>query len=188
MTQTVKNEDDITQIIRSDAWMIKVLTAAEQLNLPDWWIGAGFLRNKIWDFIEGKASGPTKDVDLVYFNSQDTSPETDWAYDDKMAKEFPFAVWEVRNQARMHNVNGFDPFSSTADGIKHWVETATCVAVRKNGDVFEYLFCYGTDDLFGLVARPTPYFAAEPLLQRFVSRVEEKGWRGKWPNLRIYQH
>ena len=140
---------------------MKVLRAAEELNLPDWWIGAGFLRNKVWNHMEGKDAEQTRDADLVYFNKDDTAQETDWAYDDKMAKEHPFAGWEIRNQARMHYKNGFEPFDSTADGIAHWTETATCVAVRMRQGSLEYLFCHGPDDLFNLIARPGPYCRSE---------------------------
>lgn len=164
----IKSEEDVTSIIQRDEWMMRVLRAATTLDLPDWWIGAGFLRNKVWDVIEGNNSEPSRDVDLVYFDANNIDPEHDWAYDEKMKQEFPFAEWEVRNQARMHYVNGFEPYVSTADGIANWVETATCVAVRLRGEKLEYLFCYGTDDLFGLVARPIPRFTAPELLDCFL--------------------
>jgi len=45
----IASEQDISKIIEADDWMMDVLRAAEKLQLPDWWIGAGFLRNKIWD-------------------------------------------------------------------------------------------------------------------------------------------
>lgn len=182
---SIKTEADITDVIRNDEWMMKVLQAAEDLGLKDWWIGAGFLRNKIWNYIEGKDNKHTSDVDLVYFNSDNTTAEADNKYDKHMNKKYPFAEWEIRNQARMHYVNGFKPFASTADGISHWVETATCVAVKLDKDELKYLFCYGTDDLYNLVARPTPYFKKSPLLSRFDERVSKKEWQKKWPNLRI---
>ena len=31
--------------------MMNVLNEANKLNLPDWVIGAGFLRNKVWDYL-----------------------------------------------------------------------------------------------------------------------------------------
>jgi hypothetical protein len=102
-----------------------------------------------------------------------------------MKREYPFAEWEIRNQARMHDVNSFSPFASTADGISHWVETATCVAVRVVGDEFQFLFCYGVDDLYGLIARPTPFFTKGGLLQKFYARVAEKRWRERWPGLQV---
>ena len=187
MTQPITNEAHLTNLIKSDDWMMNVLNAAEQLNLPDWWIGAGFLRNKVWNHIEGKGYEQTRDVDLVYFNRDDVSPETDWAYDDKMNQSSPFAQWEIRNQARMHHKNNFEPFNSTADGIAHWTETATAVAVRVKSGNFQYLFCYGTDDLFNLIARPTPHCKTEPMLQIFRQRIREKQWLQKWPDLRVLE-
>jgi hypothetical protein len=182
---TFQNEQDITRLLEADSWRINVLEAAEKFDLPDWWIGAGFLRNAIWNAIEGIDSPPTRDVDLVYFNKDDIQPETDWAYDERMRKEYPFAEWEVRNQARMHYVNDFKPYVSTADGIAHWVETATCVAVKVNDGQLSYLFCHGTEDLFGLVARPISEFKSAELLPFFYERIEKKQWKEKWPNLKI---
>lgn len=183
---TIQNEQDISRLLEADHWRMDVLKAAEELHLPEWWIGAGFLRNAIWDAIEGIDSPPSRDVDLVYFDASNTSPETDWAYDERMSADYPFAEWEIRNQARMHYVNGFEPYESAADGIAHWVETATCVAVKTEAEKFHYLFCHGTDDLFGLVARPIPAFKTPKLLPTFLERVEKKQWKEKWPSLRVY--
>jgi hypothetical protein len=181
----IKDEEAIRQLVASDPWMMKVLRAAEQLDLPDWWIGAGFLRNKVWDALEDTNHGPTKDVDLVYFNPADTTPETDWNHDKTLQANYPFAQWEVRNQARMHYVNGFDPYTSAADGIAHWVETATCVAVKLQAGKLTFLFCYGLEDLLGLVARPSPYMQGPKLIQLFADRVQAKQWPRKWPHLKV---
>lgn len=180
-----RNEDDISRLLQKDTWRMNVLRAAAVLDLPDWWIGAGFLRNAIWNAIEGKQSPPTRDVDLVYFNTNNVRPETDWAYDEKMKADYPFAEWEVRNQARMHYVDDFEPFTSTADGIAHWVETATCVAVKLEDEKLKYLFCYGTDDLFGLIARPVADFKTDEKMPVFYNRIAKKQWQEKWPSLRI---
>lgn len=183
--RTINNVDEITEIILKDQWMMDVLKAAELLDLPDWWIGAGFIRNKVWNYLENKDPEPSRDVDLVYFDNRNTRAEIDEQYSLNMAKKYDFAEWDVCNQARMNYVNDFDPFTSTADGIAHWVETATCVAVRINNGKLDYLFCYGTDDLFNLIARPTIYFSQQPLLAEFYKRVEAKHWTEKWPNLKI---
>jgi hypothetical protein len=177
------DEDKISELIRADNWMMRVLAAAEELDLPDWWIGAGFLRNKIWDELEGIPSRPTRDVDLVYFDSTNNTPEADWQYDERMKKTYPFAEWEVRNQARMHYVDNFEPFTSTADGIAHWVETATCVAVKLKDGQLTYLFCYGMDDLLGIIVRPVPYFQTGNRLRAFRNRAEKKQWTKRWPSL-----
>ncbi|RWZ78059.1 MAG: nucleotidyltransferase family protein [Candidatus Microsaccharimonas sossegonensis] len=183
----IKSEKDITRLIESDGWMMNVLWAAKTLNLDDWWIGAGFLRDKVWDSVSNIAHRPTRDVDLVYFNLKNTRPEADWQYDEYMKKEYPFAEWEVRNQARMHYVNGFEPYASTAEGISNWIETATCVGVRLKDKRLEYLFCYGIQDLIGLVARPVPRFQTTGLMPIFYERIKKKQWRRKWPNLIVLE-
>lgn len=181
----IQSEADVTKLLESDLWRMDVLRAAEKLNLPDWWIGAGFLRNMIWDAIEGVEPTPTRDVDLIYFDNKNISPEIDWSYDEQMNGLYPNAEWEVRNQARMHYVNNFEPYTSTEDGITHWVETATCVAVKLENGSLKYLFCHGTDDLYGLVARPIPMFKHPDLLPTFYDRIEKKHWKEKWPHLKV---
>jgi hypothetical protein len=181
----LNSEKDIEILVRNDAWMMDVLAAAEDLDLPDWWIGAGFLRNKIWDTIEGNPSAHARDVDLVYFDHKHVEPEVDWRYDDRMRQEYPFAEWEIRNQARMHDKNGLPPFSSTEDGISNWVETATCIAVKKKAGKLAFLWCYGLDDVLGLVARPIPRYVEPDLLPVFERRIAEKRWLERWPRLRI---
>jgi len=181
----IKSEKDIEKLVRSDEWMMKCLRAAEKLDLPDWWIGAGFLRNRVWDAIEGNRFVPSEDVDLVYFDSNDVKKATDERHDEMMSAKYPFANWEVRNQARMHMKNGFKPFSSTEDGISNWVETATGVAVRLKDDKLEFLFCHGTHDLLNLIARPIPRFQNMELIGTFSDRVKDKNWQRRWPNLKI---
>lgn len=183
----IHSEKDIEKLVASDKWMMDVLNTADALNLPDWWIGAGFLRNKVWNEIQGNKTQPPRDVDLVYFDAANVAPETDWAYDAKMMEEFPIADWEVRNQARMHYVNNFEPYSSTAEGIAHWVETATCVAVRLEMGRLAFLYCYGSDDLLNMIARPIPAFQKQPLFATFHDRVAKKQWRERWPNLQIVE-
>jgi len=182
---TIGSEAELARVIGADDWMMEVLAVAEGLALPDWWIGAGFLRNKVWNVIEGKDAEPTRDVDLVYFNAHDRQAETDWAYDQQLKAAYSFAEWEVRNQARMHYVNNLAPFISTEDGIAHWTETATCVAVKLEDSKLRFLFCYGTHDLFGLIARPTPYIVGTKLMHLFNDRLAKKQWREKWPDIRI---
>jgi hypothetical protein len=186
--RSITTEQELSKIIKEDEWMMNVLNAASKLELSDWWIGAGFLRNKVWNYLENKESEPTRDVDLVYFDSNNTTSAIDWSYDKKMQSEYPYAEWEIRNQARMHYVNDSQPFTSTDDGISHWVETATCVAVKLEHGKLKYLFCHGTNDLFNLIARPIPSFDNREKIQTFYDRIEKKKWAQKWPNLKIIAH
>ncbi|MFN8049780.1 MAG: nucleotidyltransferase family protein [Ancrocorticia sp.] len=178
-------EDDLARLVRGDDWMMRVLRAADMVALPDLWIGAGFLRNAVWDWLSGREPRNDADVDLVYFDAADTTAQRDWDLDADLRQRFPFARWEVRNQARMHERDGLPPYSSTEDGIAHWVETATCVGVRLTCGQLEFVFCHDSEDLFGLTARPIPEFRNSERIEVFRRRVDTKGWRQRWPNLRV---
>ncbi len=46
-------EEKLVQIIRSNAWFMKVLETVAACNLPDWCVGAGAIRNIVWDHLHG---------------------------------------------------------------------------------------------------------------------------------------
>ena len=178
-------ESDLAELVRDDEWMMRVLRCADSVGLPDWWIGAGFLRNAVWDRLSGREPRHDSDVDLAYFDPTSIATDRDWRMDEELRSRFPFAVWEVRNQARMYVQDGFAPYRSTRDGIAHWVETATCVGVRLLDGEPDFLFCYGAEDLLGLVARPIPDYRSADRITVFRERIAKKQWNERWPGLRI---
>ena len=47
--------------------LMAALRAARALDLPSWAIGAGVVRNEVWDHLHGyKQATPMQDVDVVY--------------------------------------------------------------------------------------------------------------------------
>ena len=50
--------------------LVAPLRIVAALGLPDAWIGAGFLRNPVWDDLSGFAPGsnPPGDIDVVWFD------------------------------------------------------------------------------------------------------------------------
>jgi hypothetical protein len=51
---------DVLRMIESDPAAMRVLRAAAGLGLPDWWIGAGFVRNRVWDAISNVPASPER--------------------------------------------------------------------------------------------------------------------------------
>src|SRR5690349_18420197 len=144
-------------IIRNDALRWRILGLVRLLSLPDCWIGAGFVRNAVWDALHGRApSPPPGDVDTLWFDADRPDAATDRTIEGMLHAAEPAIPWSVKNQARMHARNDDPPYASTADAMRFWPETATAVAVRRNGgDDCEIAAPYGLDDLFHLVLRPT---------------------------------
>jgi hypothetical protein len=176
--------EQVLALIAADPWRMDVLRAAHALDLPDWAIGAGFVRSRVWDWLDGdqRATMPT-DIDVLYFDSANPEPEREAALERRLASVMPGA-WSVTNQARMHEYNGDPPYRSTEDALRHWLETPTCVAVRLDADDrLALLAPWGLDDLFAMIVRPTPSGCAKPALYR--RRVAEKGWDRVWPRVRV---
>ncbi len=59
-------------LLRADHPRMDCLRAARELALPDWALGAGFVRNLIWDHLHHKAEPtPLNDIDLIYLDNAD---------------------------------------------------------------------------------------------------------------------
>ena len=116
------------------AWRQAALAAVADLGLPDGWIGAGFLRTPVWDRLHGKNTAtPLDDLDVVFFDPSNLDPATEARLEARLRAAQPGLNWQVRNQARMHLRNGDRPYRSTADALRHWLETPTAVALRLVG-------------------------------------------------------
>lgn len=175
-------QEDILALIQQDDWMMKILQTAASLDLPDWMIGAGFVRNKVWNNLSGIEESHSTDVDVAYFDKSDTDEVTEKRYEAELKKKFP-ADWSVKNQARMHVLHDDQPYRSSEDAIAHWAETATCVAVRLNqhGEL-ELIAPHGIDDLVNLIVRPSPLHTSPDEVR---TRVAKKRWLERWPKLHV---
>ena len=186
MTQRpIATAHDVCALVAQQADMMRLLRSVADLGLPDCWIGAGFLRNAIWDALHGCVPNCAllNDIDVVFFDRADASPASDAAIEDRLAARAPNLPWSVKNQARMHLRNGEEPYRDTAAAIARWPETATAVAVRLQQGRLELLAPHGLGDLIGLTVRPTPAFAGRP--EAYARRLRAKNWLARWPRLRI---
>jgi len=178
-------EKDVCTLIKNDPWMMQVLRTALSYNLPDWMIGAGFVRNKVWDALHGyqRAGVDTQDIDLVYYDTTQASKSAEQQHDAALRSLFD-APWSCKNQARMHHKHGRDiPYKETIEGVAEWVETATSVAVRLEADDSFRIFApHGIDDLVALTLRPT---SAQVDRSLFLGRIKTKRWIERWPKLSI---
>jgi len=172
----------VIQIISSSKWRMGVLRLVQDLALPDCWVGAGFVRNAVWDHLHGKSMTPMNDIDVVYFDPERTESAIDDNLELELGSRSPRKRWSVCNQARMHLRNGDAPYTSTTDALRHWPETATAVAVSLGQDgLLELLAPHGLDDLLELIVRPTSPAKAAIAAER----AEAKRWAKLWPKLRF---
>jgi len=168
-------------LIASDPWRMECLCLAARLNLPQWAIVAGFVRNAIWDEIFGVRTS-LDDLDLAYYCLRDLSPEQDQVYENLLAAED--TRWQVRNQARMHEQNGVMPYASLRDAVSRYPEGATCLSICIDSVQGLYMPNQeGLEDAWGGIVRPNLRVPGSAAL--LYKRLLAKGWAQRWPGLRI---
>lgn len=178
----MKYESELKKIIQSDNWMISILKQVRKLELPDCWIGAGFVRNKVWDVLHQQTATPLNDIDVIYFDLKNTSKENDIQLEEILKQQEPNINWSVKNQARMHLKHGHAVYANCEKAISFWPETATAVAIRLNANnQLEHLAPYGLEDLFQLKVRHSP----KSNYDAFLERLDKKKWEEIWNRLVI---
>ncbi|MEZ9701328.1 nucleotidyltransferase family protein [Vibrio sp. 10N.261.46.E12] len=175
----------IIALIKQDPIRMQVLSCAAQLDLPQCYVAAGFVRNLVWDHLHGYASPtPLNDIDVIYFDPIDTSYESELRYETLLQQQLPEMNWQVRNQAGMHIRNNDKPYQGALDAMSYWPEKETAVAVKQsqNGDI-ECISSFGLESLFDLKITPNP----KRNRKLFAQRVQSKNWLTQWPKLTISQ-
>jgi hypothetical protein len=175
-------------LLDDDPLIVEMLHAVRALDLPDGWIAAGVVRNRVWDHLHGyQRPTPLNDIDVVYFDAGDLDEASEKHREAVLRRHLPDQPWSVKNQARMAQRNGDGPYRSTSHALEHWCETPTAVGIRLNpDDGVDIIAPLGLDDLFGLIVRPTPFALSHPLkLAQYRTRMKNKNWPSQWPRLRV---
>ena len=176
-------ETQIRDWIKNDLERMEALETVSTLQLNDWCIAAGFVRNLVWDKLhKKKSSTPLNDVDVIYFDPANPSEELDKSLGSHLNSMSPLP-WSVKNQARMHERNRDKPYTSTSDAMNYWVEMETAVGVKLSmrGEI-EILAPFGVSRLF---ENSITINSKRRKANDFCARIKEKKWLLQWPNLKI---
>ena len=152
------NSNTRLQMILNDTPIDTVLRAIAQLNLPNWWLAGGAVRNTVWSSIFGnECKLSIKDFDIAFFDIEGNRSQ-ELAAKATLTEQFPHEQFDVKNQASFARWRlGTRPYTSTEDGITDWLHTATAVGVRLDAQgQWQFFTPYGLDDLFDGIIRPTP--------------------------------
>lgn len=185
----LEREEDIIQLVQDDPWMMDVLEKARSLQLPDWWVCAGFVRSKVWDVLHGfEERTPLPDVDVVYYDANNPHEEIEKEWEARLRLLNPKVPWSVKNEARMHTLNNLAPYTSSVDAISKFPETATALGLSLDPSGRIILAApHGISDVVNIVLRPTPLFNNQPdLLPIYEQRVIQKNWQARWTQLQLH--
>lgn len=185
----IQNKEDILKLIQSDKKMMQIIKTTSSLDLPDWWICAGFVRSKIWDTLHGfNDRTETPDVDVIYFDNTNIDENVEKGLESNLKRLMPGIPWSVKNQARMHVMNHFPPYTSSEDAISKFPETATALGVTLDKDNHLVLASpCGIEDVLHLELKPTSYFTeTKERAAIYRERMMKKNWKAIWHKLKVH--
>src|SRR3984893_11225998 len=157
----------LTAILCATPPLMRVLSVARHLRLPDWLVFSGAIYQPVLNQLTGRPLDyGIKDYDLAYFDASDLSYEAEDAVIRRVKAAFdePLrSMVEVRNQARVHLwfetmfSEPYGPLSCTAEALERFASATFAVGVRLYPDDRLHIgvpFCL--TDLFELPLRPNP--------------------------------
>lgn len=170
-------------IVRASPDFMKWLRVARECCPAEWAVGAGALRNLVWDHLTGRRNPPA-DVDVVFFEGA-----AEEEVERCLRARLPAVPWQVKDQALVHTwyerVFGYrvEPLTSLEDAVGTWPEFCTSVAVRLRPDgALDVIAPYGLEDLFGVVLRRNPRRVSPEIFRR---RLASKRIAERWPDVTI---
>lgn len=169
---------------------MSALSAVRELELASWCIGAGAVRNLVWDTLhELPAPSPLADVDVAYFDAAGLSHKQDAELQRRLETILPGVPWEVTNQAGVHQWfescfgHAVPPLSSLEEAVASWPEYATSVGLTLQADdSIAVIAPHGLEDLFSLVVRRNP---ARVSVETYRQRVLQKRYVERWAKVRV---
>ena len=185
-----QEEEELCHLACASPWFSRALRAGRALALNSWCIGAGAVRNLVWDHLHGFAEpSALRDVDFAYYEPSDLSPESERLIHGRLHLLEPELPWEATNQARVHLWfasqfgHSVPPLGSLQEAVASWPEYATSVAVTVTAEgKMEVIAPYGLHDLFTMRVRRNP---ARVSAETYRQRVAEKRYTERWPRATV---
>lgn len=94
------HEEKFFQAIMDHEQLMHDLRRVRSLHLPQSYIGAGYIRNYIWDVLHGYDLRELhSDIDVVYYDAQDVREERDIHLEQQLREETGSSKWSVKELA-----------------------------------------------------------------------------------------
>ncbi|POZ61011.1 hypothetical protein C2I19_15885 [Chromobacterium alticapitis] len=166
------------------------LRDVRQLGLASWCIGAGAVRNAVWDRLHDYAQpSALSDIDVAHFDPTRLEQARDDALLAQLRAIAPGRPWEVTNQAAVHLWFGqyfgheAAPLRSLEEAIATWPEYATAVGVTLDeADRLRVIAPHGLADLLAMRIRRNPTRVSQ---ETYRERIARKRYQERWPGVSI---
>lgn len=193
--KSIKEQNEmIISILKQNKELMSILTYVEKLKLPNFYISAGSIFQTVWNYYDNKPLNyGIKDIDIIYFNKNDLSVDTDLNYYKKIKEysdkqKYNYEI-DVSNEARMHIMKKekynivIEPYISSEDAMDKWIATVHSIGITKINDELKIYAPYGLSDIFSRTVRPIKHKDnSKELYDKKVS-----SWKERFDNLNIIE-
>ena len=176
----------LERAVRCNPNNVAVMDWAREIGLPSWYLGAGAIAQTVWNQLHGfEPARGIKDYDLVYFDPDDLSAESEGRIEATARSELGINI-DVKNEARVHLWyeamfgRAIPAYRSAEHAISTWPTTASSIGVRDVEDRFIVCAPFGMHDLFSMIVRANP-----TLIDRRVYEAKTARWSTIWPRLTV---
>ncbi|KAF4782688.1 hypothetical protein HER10_EVM0001830 [Colletotrichum scovillei] len=153
----------VRQVLETNKTLLKVLSLATKLNLPNWYLAGGAVSQTIWNHVSSLP--PTtgiSDYDLVYHDDSDLSYEAEDAV--------------IRRGREL-----FAGIPGEGAGIDTWITTSAMIGVRVEADGSWRVYApRGLSEFFSMIVRPNSTVGVQEAYEKKARR-----WIGIWKDLKV---
>ena len=81
---------EIAKFLECQPLILSILKQVEALSIDDCWVGAGLIRNAVWNHLHGRSVELLldSDVDVVYWDPGNATPERDIAIEKHLFEQY----------------------------------------------------------------------------------------------------
>ena len=160
-----KQYKEFIKILKYNKDLMTILDYIEKLKLPNFYIASGAVFQTIWNYLDNRPINyGIKDIDIVYYDSNNLSKEYEEKLESKIEKYFKDNninyKFDIHNEARMHlwkkeNENkDVDQYKNSEDAIIQWIATVQAIGITKNSNEIKVYAPFGLSDIYGKIIRP----------------------------------
>lgn len=175
---------NVMELLGHSPLVREAIAASMSIDLPNWCIVGGLIRDLAWGRILGREVVP-RDIDLIYFDPLRTTPESDWEIEEHLSQisGLPF---RLNNQARMHQFNSESKYTSVIDAMTKFPTTVSAIGITGSEDLSPLVFSiFGYGALFEPVFQITPHFSSTGREGDFDEYLRRNGLFDRWPEVPV---
>jgi uncharacterized protein len=180
----------LERILKTSVLFQMIFDRSHKIDLPGWYIAGGSITQTVWNSkLNLSPLHGLKDIDLVYFNSNETE------FQERAQKQKIRAIYsdlpipiDVVNEARVHQWYtekfgySIPAYKSSEDAIQTFLP-AFSVGVKIENKELKIFAPFGLADTFNMIVRPNERQINEDIYMKMVERL-----KADWPQIKVISY